>query len=144
MCPVSAPVERGPADVAATNDLAWSLRHTDPERAHTLAYEALRLTGGDQSDPIDHEGAATALTTLGFLERQRGRLQRALAHCLRAAELQSGMPITRATSTHNESRITVSNRWFRLSDQTVMCRWLWCTACSAHHQAQRCWARWMA
>ncbi len=31
--------------------------------------------------------------------------------------------------------------WLRSSVQNVICRWAWCTECSAHHQPKACWKR---
>jgi diguanylate cyclase (GGDEF)-like protein len=86
------------ARIEALNELAWQLRHTQPEWALSLSQEAESLaTSGEFATQPDRLGQATSLTTQAYLNHQNGKLDLALSQCFAAATLLETLPPSRVS-----------------------------------------------
>jgi diguanylate cyclase (GGDEF)-like protein len=103
--------------IDALNELAWYIRQTEPERALSLSQEAReQSTSGEYSSAPYRLGLSTCLTTLGYLNRQRGKMDLALSQCIEAIEILDTLPPSRVSI---DCRRIITWIYYFVGDQTT-------------------------
>ena len=101
-------------EIRALNEVAWELRSLQPDRARSLAQQALELLQSTESlDAAGREERAASLVVLGFVNKDEGKLEIAFAQIHEALGLLKNLP---PTKTACNARFVIAWAYIHLGD----------------------------